>query len=56
MSTSKKSISATQTAVRFGVHERTARMFMQEVREAMESSEDYPMTGMVNVDEYVVGG
>jgi hypothetical protein len=56
MSTSTKSLSACQTAVRFGVHERTARMFMQKVREAMKSSEDYPMTGVVNVDEYVIGG
>ena len=56
ISTSTKSLSACQTAVRFGVHERTARMFMQKVREAMKSSEDYPMTGVVNVDEYVIGG
>jgi len=56
MSTSTKSLSACQTAVRFGVQERTARMFMQKVREAMKSSEDYPMTGVVNVDEYVIGG
>jgi transposase-like protein len=56
MSTSTKSLSASQTAVRFGVHERTARMFMQKVREAMKSSEDFPMKGIVNVDEYVVGG
>jgi hypothetical protein len=50
MSTSTKSLSASQTAVRFGVHERTARMFMQKVREAMKSSEDFPMKGIVNVD------
>lgn len=56
MATSTKSLSACQTAVRFGVQERTARLFMQKVREAMKSSEDYPMTGIVNVDEYVVGG
>ena len=55
MSTSTKSLSASQTAVRFGVHQRTARMFMQKVREAMKSSEDFPMKGVVNVDEYVVG-
>jgi hypothetical protein len=55
MSTSTKSLSASQTAVRFGVHERIVRMFMQKVREAMKSSEDFPMKGVVNVDEYVVG-
>ena len=56
MATTTKSLSASQTAVRFGVQEKTARMFMQKVREAMKSSEDFPMKGIVNVDEYVVGG
>jgi hypothetical protein len=56
MSTSTKGLSASQTAVRFGVHERTARLFMHKVREAMKSSGDFPMTGVINVDEYVVGG
>lgn len=56
MSTSTKSLSACQTAVRFGVRENTARLFMHKVREAMKSSETHPMTGIVNVDEYVVGG
>ena len=56
MATITKSLSASQIAVRFGVQEKTARMFMQKVREAMKSSEDFPMKGIVNVDEYVVGG
>ena len=54
MSTSTKSFSASQTAGRFGVHERTARMFMKKIREAMKSREDFPMKGVVNVDEYLV--
>ena len=56
MATTTKSLSASQMAVRFGVQEKTARMFMQKVREAMKSSGDFPMKGIVNVDEYVVGG
>lgn len=56
MSTSTKSLSASQTAVRFGIQQKTARLFMHKVREAMKSSEDFPMKGNVNVDEYVVGG
>jgi transposase-like protein len=56
MATTTKSLSATQTAVRFGVQENTARLFMHKVREAMKSSENYPMVGNVHVDEYVVGG
>lgn len=56
MATTTKSLSASQMAVRIGVQEKTARMFMHKVRESMKSSEDFPMTGVVNVDEYVVGG
>ncbi len=56
MTTSTKSLSASQTEVRYGVHERTARLLMHKVCEAMKSSQDYPMTGVVNLDEYVVGG
>lgn len=56
MATTTKSLSASQMAVRFGVQEKTARMFMQKVREAMKPSGDFPMKGIVNVDEYVVGG
>ena len=56
MARTTKNYSVSQTAVRFRVHERTARMFMQKVREAMKLSQDYPMAGIVNVDEYVVGG
>lgn len=29
---------------------------MQKVREAMKSSENHPLTGVVHVDEFVVGG
>lgn len=56
MATTTKSLSASQMSVRFGIHQRTARLFMHKVREAMKSSENYPMNGIVHVDEYVVGG
>jgi len=56
MATTTKGFSASQIGVRFGIREITARMFMQKVREAMKSSENYPMTGIVHVDEFVVGG
>ena len=56
MSTTAKSFSALQMAVRYGVRENTARLFMHKVREAMKSSENNPMEGVVHVDEYVVGG
>ena len=54
MTTSTKSLSTSQTAFRFGVHERIARMFMKKFLEAMKSREDFPMKGVVNVDEYLV--
>ncbi len=56
MSTTTKSLSASYVAERFGVTEKTARLFMHKVREAMKSSENYPMDGNVEVDEFVVGG
>jgi len=56
MGTSTKSISASYAAVRFGITEKTARLFMHKVREAMQSSGDYPMGGNVHVDEFVLGG
>lgn len=56
MSTSTKSLSASYVAVRYGVTENTARLFMHKVREAMKSSENHPMDGVIEVDEFVVGG
>lgn len=56
MATTTKSLSASYVAVRFGVTEKTARLFMHKVREAMKSSENHPMDGNVHVDEFVVGG
>jgi transposase-like protein len=56
MGTSTKSLSASYVAVRFTVTEKTARLFMHKVREAMKSSENHPMDGNVEVDEFVVGG
>ena len=56
MSTTTKGLSASQVGVRYGITEKTARMFMHKVREAMASSGRYPMDGEVHVDEFVVGG
>jgi hypothetical protein len=56
MSTTTKSLSASYMGVRYGVTEKTARMFMMKIREAMSSSGNNPMDGIVHVDEFVVGG
>ena len=50
MATSTKSLSASYMGVRYGVTEKTARLFMLKVREAMSSSGNNPM------DEFVLGG
>lgn len=49
--TTKKSLSASQMSVRFGVRENIARVIMHKVREAMKSNESNPIDGNVHVDE-----
>ncbi len=56
MATTTKSLSARYMALRYGITETTARLFMHKVREAMASSKHYPMDGEVHVDEFVLGG
>lgn len=56
MSTTAKSLSAMQMSVRYGVQQNTARLFMHNVREAIKSSGNNPIVGIVHVDEFVVGG
>ena len=56
MATTTKSLSASYMGVRYGVTEKTARLFMMKVREAMSSSGNNPMKGDVHVDEFVIGG
>jgi len=56
MATTTKSLSASYMSVRYGFTEKTARLFMHKVREAMTSSDNDPMDGKVHVDEFVLGG
>ena len=56
MATSTKSLSASYMGVRYGITEKTARLFMHKVRESMSSGGNNPMNGMVHVDEFVLGG
>lgn len=56
MSTSTKGLSANYIGSRYGITEKTARMFMHKVREAMKPGGKYPMEGNVHVDEFVAGG
>ena len=56
MAASTKSLSASQMGVRYGVTEKTARLFMHKIREAMKPSETNPIDGDVDIDEFVLGG
>lgn len=55
MVTTTKRLSASYMTVRYGVREKTARLFMMKVREAMSSSGKHAMDGEVHVDEFVLG-
>jgi transposase-like protein/predicted RNA-binding Zn-ribbon protein involved in translation (DUF1610 family) len=56
MTTSSKSVSSIQMGKRFDVRQGTAWYFMQKVRTAMASSQQYPLSEIVHVDEFTVGG
>lgn len=56
MTTSSKSLSSIQVGKRYGISQTTAWFFMQKVRIAMQSSQKYPLSEIVHVDEFVVGG
>jgi hypothetical protein len=55
MATSTKSLSASYMGVRYGVTEKTTRLFMLKDREAMASSRKNPLDEDVHVDEFVLG-
>jgi len=55
MSATTKSISAEQLAKTVGVNRKTALLFQQKVRLAMQSSDKHPLTGQVEVDEAFIG-
>ncbi len=56
MSTSSKSVSSIQMGKRFEIRQGTAWFFMQKLRKAMKSSQKYPLSKLVHVDEFTVGG
>lgn len=56
MVNSTKSLSATQVSKRYEISRKTAWLFMHKIRKVMKSSEQYPMEGTVQVDEFTVGG
>lgn len=55
MSTSSKGLSALQLSKRYSIAYNTALIFTRKIRKAMKSSNEYPLKGLVNVDEFVIG-
>ena len=56
MVNSSKGLSSIQVGLRYGIRQPTAWTFMHKARKAMESSKKYPLSELVHVDEFVVGG
>jgi hypothetical protein len=56
MSTSIKSVSSIQMGKRFDIRQGTAWYFMEKVRKSMKCSQKYPLTEIVHIDEFTVGG
>jgi hypothetical protein len=56
MTTTTKNLSASQMDVRSGITDKTVRLFMPKVREAMKSNGNNPIEGIVPVEEFVIGG
>ncbi len=56
MSATTKGLSSSQVVRRYGISRTTAWTFMHKVRNAMKSSKSYPLSGDVQIDEFVFGG
>ena len=56
MTTSSKSLSSVQLGQHYDVSQTSTWFFMQKVRKAMESSKQHPLSDLVHVDEFTVGG
>lgn len=56
MVNSTKSLSASQVAKRYEITRKTAWLFMHKIRKVMESSKNHPMDGLIQVDEFTIGG
>lgn len=55
VSTTKCGISACELSRKLNLRRKTCWLFKRKIMEAMQSSEDYPMEGKVEVDEFVIG-
>ena len=56
MINSTKSLSASQVVKRYEISRKIAWLFMHKIRKAMKSSENHPMDGIIQIDEFTIGG
>jgi hypothetical protein len=56
MATTKNGISSTELSRKLALRQKTCWLFKQKVMKAMESQQQFPMEGKVDVDETYVGG
>jgi len=55
MTVSSKGLSSLQISKRYDINYKTALRFTNKIREAMQSSNKYPLSGLVEVDEFTIG-
>lgn len=56
ISTKKKGMSSTELAEEYGMRQKTCWDFKRKIQQAMQSSGNYSLEGVVHVDEFYVGG
>lgn len=56
ISTNKKGITSSELARKLGLQQKVCWLFKRKVMKAMQSSGDFPLSGVVEVDETFVGG
>lgn len=56
VSTSKKGISSRELSRKLDLRQKTCWLFKRKVMEVMKSSKKHPLSGLVEVDEFFVGG
>jgi hypothetical protein len=56
ISTKKKGMSSLELSSEFDLRQKTCWAFKQKLQEVMKSSSKHPLSGVIHVDEFVVGG
>jgi len=56
LSVNKKGMSTLEMSRQYGLTQKTCWFFKRKVQKAMESSDNYPLAGVIEVDEFSIGG